>query len=100
MVVCDLCGCQNKQPSSELNIRHPRRYVHAQYISLLFSNYSHNQHIYIYFFFDTLGYLFQLYRTITYLYSINCVACIAETDCVYCAVRAESLSIIQVNFSV
>jgi len=31
------------------------------------------------------------------LYSINWLVCITETECVYCAVRAESLNIIKVN---
>ena len=31
------------------------------------------------------------------LYSINWLVCITETECVYCAVRAGSLYIIQVN---
>jgi hypothetical protein len=32
------------------------------------------------------------------LYSINWLVCISETECVYCAVRAEPLNIIQVRF--
>jgi hypothetical protein len=34
------------------------------------------------------------------LYSINWFVCITETECVYCAVRTESLYIIQVNFRI
>jgi hypothetical protein len=34
-----------------------------------------------------------------FLYSINWVCFITETDCVYCAVRTEPLNIIWVNFS-
>jgi hypothetical protein len=34
------------------------------------------------------------------LYSINCLDLITETECVYCAVRAEILNIIQFKFHV
>ena len=33
------------------------------------------------------------------LYNINCLVCITETDCVYCAVRTGSLYVIQVGLS-
>ena len=33
------------------------------------------------------------------LYNINWLVCITEMECVYCAVRTESLNIIPVNFS-
>jgi hypothetical protein len=36
---------------------------------------------------------------IIYLYSINRLLFITEKDCVYCAVRTESLNIIQVNLT-
>jgi hypothetical protein len=32
-------------------------------------------------------------------YIFNCMVFITETECVYCAVRAESLSMIQVGLS-
>jgi hypothetical protein len=32
-----------------------------------------------------------------YLYDINCVLFPTETDCVYCAIRTESVNIVQVN---
>jgi hypothetical protein len=35
-------------------------------------------------------------KAIISLYSINWLVCITETECVYCAVRTGSLSIIQV----
>ena len=34
------------------------------------------------------------------LYSINWLGCITETESVYCAVRTQTLNIIQVNFRV
>jgi hypothetical protein len=34
-----------------------------------------------------------------FLYSINWLVFITETECVYCAVRTEYLNIHQVNFS-